>query len=938
MNVFDLSAILRLDKSGYDRGLNSAESQFSSFGSKLKSGLGTIVKVTGAALAAGGAAAFGIAKQATDAYANYEQLVGGIETLFGAQGMGLEEYAESVGQTTDEVADQYNQLLDAQNLAMANASKAYKTAGLSKNEYMQTISGFAASLKQSVSSETEAAEVADRAVTDMADNANKMGTSMESIQNAYMGFSKQNYMMLDNLKLGYGGTKTEMERLIKDASEMTKEQEDLNVAVKDGDMSFGNIVNAISVMQKHLGIAGTTSKEAGSTIQGSASAARSAWQNVLIGIADDTQDFSALINEFVSSAGTYMDNLLPRLETSLAGVGKLIEELAPKLVEKLPNLVDNVLPSFIDAAMAIIDGIIAVLPRILEALVNATPKFIDAAIKIVKGIVKALPTILKQLRQQLPKVINELFDKVGLKVKVDGLFRVFDNIGSSLKKVFESAKKVVAPIVGSLVDVFNFLVGVFEKITANEKVMGIISGVAGAVVALVGAWKTFQAIHTAVVAAQTAINVVMNANPVMLLVTGIGLLVGALVGLVASTGEAQQSIYALSEEEQAYLDKIHEESAAWNEAHAARQEALTNNTAEIDAAAGLWAELQKITDENGNIKKGYEERATFITGQLADALGIEIDIVDGQIQKYDELKGSVDEVLRKKKLSALLAAGEDAYSEALINQRAQFDKVTEARNRVTAAEKDEKKAAEELAKAQAKQDEILRTQGKHAAEVYQPIIDNLTKAHDDAKNKLDEMTAALETENAKYGDYVGTIQTYEGLIAASTSDSVEAIDSASTKFVDHVNKSEEELAKMGRNARVWGKDMMMNFAAGIGDKGYEVENAVKKVTKMVNRNLGFSEPEEGYLSNFHTYAPDMMKLWAKGIKDNAWRVMDEVKSVAGGISSGVSGIEAQSGDSGMGGASININVYGAEGQDVDKLADKVSEKIAMQYNRLRMAY
>ena len=938
MNVFDLSAVLNLDKSGYDRGLNSAESQFSSFGSKLKSGLGTIVKVTGAALAAGGAAAFGIAKQATDAYANYEQLVGGIETLFGAQGMGLEEYAESVGQTTDQVADQYNQLLDAQNLAMANASKAYRTAGLSKNEYMQTISGFAASLKQSVSSETEAAEVADRAVTDMADNANKMGTSMESIQNAYMGFSKQNYMMLDNLKLGYGGTKTEMERLIKDASEMTKEQEDLNVAVKDGDMSFGNIVNAISVMQKHLGIAGTTSKEAGSTIQGSASAARSAWQNVLIGIADDTQDFSALINEFVSSAGTYMDNLLPRLETSLAGVGKLIEELAPKLVEKLPDLVDNVLPSFIDAAMAIIDGIIAVLPRILEALVNATPKFIDAAIKIVKGIVKALPTILKQLRQQLPKVINELFDKVGLKVKVDGLFKVFDNIGSFLKKVFEGAKKVVAPIVGSLVDVFNFLVGVFEKITANEKVMGIITGVAGAVVALVTAWKTFQAIHTAVVAAQTAINVAMNANPVMLLVTGIGLLVGALVGLVASTGEAQQSIYALSEEEQAYLDKIHEEKTAWEEAHTARQEALTNNVAEIEKTQSLWDELKKITDENGNIKQGYEDRAAVITGILSEALGEEIVIIDGQIQKYDELKESVDEVIRKKKLSALLAAGEDAYSEALINQRAQFDKVTEARNKVTAAEKDEKKAAEDLANAQAKYDEIMRTQGKHAAEVYKPTVDNLTKAHDDAKNKLDEMTAALETENAKYGDYVGTIQTYEDLVAASTSDSVEAIDSASTKFVDHVNKSEEELAKLGRNARAWGKDMMMNFAAGIGDKGYEVENAVKKVTKMVNRNLGFSEPEEGYLSNFHTYAPDMMKLWAKGIKDNAWRVMDEVKSIAGGISSGVSGIEAQSGDSSMGGASININVYGAEGQDVDKLADKVSEKIAMQYNRLRMAY
>lgn len=938
MNVFDLSAVLRLDKSGYDKGLNDAEGQFSSFGSKLKSGFSTAVKVTGAALAAGGAAAFGVAKQATDAYANYEQLVGGIETLFGAQGMSLEEYAESVGKTTDEVNDQYNQLLDAQTLAMKNASDAYKTAGLSKNEYMQTISGFAASLKQSVSSETEAAEVANRAVIDMSDNANKMGTSMESIQNAYMGFSKQNYMMLDNLKLGYGGTKTEMERLIKDASQMTKEQQDLNVAVKDGDTSFGNIVNAISVMQRHLGIAGTTSKEAGSTIQGSASAARSAWQNVLIGIADDTQDFSALVNDFVESAGTYMDNLLPRLETSLAGIGKLIEELAPKLIARLPDLVDNVLPSFIDAAVSIMDGIIRALPQILKALVDATPKFIDAAISIVKNIVKALPQILKQLRKQLPKALNNLFDKVGLEVNVDGLFRVFDNIGAFLKNVFESVKKVIAPIIGGIVDVFNFLVKIFEKITQEKEVLALITGVAGAVVALVGAWKAYQAIHGAVVAAQAAINTVMNANPVMLLVTGVGLLVGALGGLMLASDDAAGATARLTTSQQDYLDKIYEESRAWDEAHTARQEALVNNTSEIDATADLWGELQKITEENGKIKDGYQDRANFIINKLQDALGIEITTVDGVIQQYGHLKQSIDQVIKSKRNNILLDKYAEDYAEALIKEAELTDAVTDAENRL-AWSKDllagyQKSLEYWEAKTRDGRDKTITQANEEyaAVEKYTNLIKTETEILKGAETEYYNATAAL-------GENIAMQKGYDEMLAAATNNSVTEMDKATRHFINWQSATKDELSQLGKDASVWGEDLALNFAGGIGNKGYRVEEEVKKITKMVNRNLAFSEPKEGYLSNFHTYAPDMMKLWAQGIRQNAWRVMDEIKSVTGGISGGVSSIDATGGDYGnVAGTAININVYGAEGQDVGRLADEVSERIAMQYGRLRAAY
>ena len=194
MNVFNLFAKLSLDKSGYDTGLSEGERQASTFGEKLKSGLGGAAKAIGTAV---GAAAAGVAALATSAvknYANYEQLVGGVETLFGAQGKSLEEYAASVGKTVTEASAEYSKLLAAQETVMKNAENAYKTAGMSANDYMETVTSFSASLIQSLGGDTQkAAEYADMAITDMSDNVSKMGTDMELIQNAYNGFAKQNY-------------------------------------------------------------------------------------------------------------------------------------------------------------------------------------------------------------------------------------------------------------------------------------------------------------------------------------------------------------------------------------------------------------------------------------------------------------------------------------------------------------------------------------------------------------------------------------------------------------------------------------------------------------------------------------------------------------------------------------------------------------------------
>lgn len=334
----------------------------------------------GVTAAAGGIAAIGMA--AVSAYADYEQLAGGVETLFGAGGQSVRDYADSVGKSVNEVREEYGKLMIAQNEVMDNASKAYKTAGLSANEYMETVSGFAASLKQSTSSELEAAQIADQAVIDMADNANKMGTSMESIQNAYQGFAKQNYTMLDNLKLGYGGTKSEMERLLADATALSGVEYDLD--------SLSDVYSAIHVIQDELGITGTTAKEASTTIQGSVGAMKASWQNLLVGVADDNQNFDQLVEDFVDSVGNVAENILPRVETALDGVGTLVEELVPIIIDRIPELANDVLPDLIQSGVNMVSSIITGLNENLPELLSGGAEILNT---LSEGILSLLPIL-----------------------------------------------------------------------------------------------------------------------------------------------------------------------------------------------------------------------------------------------------------------------------------------------------------------------------------------------------------------------------------------------------------------------------------------------------------------------------------------------------------------------------------------------------------------
>lgn len=457
-----------------------------------------------------------IGKQAVASYADYEQLVGGVETLFGAGGMTIEEYADSVSKTVDEVEDEYNNLMSAQDAVLRNASNAYRDVGMSANEYMDTVTSFSAALISSTGGDTErAAEAANAALIDMADNANKMGTSLASIQNAYQGFAKQNYMMLDNLKLGYGGTKTEMERLLADAEELSGVHYDIS--------NLADVYEAIHVIQTEMGITGTTAKEAATTISGSTNMMKAAWSNLLTGMADDEADFSGLLDNFIDSLMTFMDNIVPRIQTTIRGVSRLItgalQSLLPLVInlinEELPEILNllvgllrtlaisllEAFPDFIDTIMEmgvqlletltdmipqIIMVIVTIIPRLVTALTSHIPDIINAGIAVLLGIVQALPAVIRRLSMALPDLISTVIDTLlgAIPDLLDGAIALFQAIVDAIPIIIEYLGGALPDIIDRIV---TTLVEAFPQVldAAIELLMALIDAIPTIVSALV---------------------------------------------------------------------------------------------------------------------------------------------------------------------------------------------------------------------------------------------------------------------------------------------------------------------------------------------------------------------------------------------------------------------------------------------------------------------
>lgn len=337
------------------------------------------------AVTATGRAIVNLSKQVVEGYAEYEQLTGGVETLF----------KESAGSV------------------MSYAENAYKNAGLSANEYMATVTSFSASLLNSLGGDTDkAAEYANRAVVSMADNANKMGTDISMIQNAYQGFAKQNYTMLDNLKLGYGGTQAEMQRLIEDAAAMTDIQEKLGITVDASSMSFDNIVNAIQVMQENLGIADATAEEAEGTISGSVAAMKSAWQNLTVGFADENANIDQLMDNFLTSVGTVASNVLPVVERILGNIFQTMKDNGPEMLNKAIELFGQLAMG----ALRAIPNIVGMIPEIVSAIAggfkDAWPEIVEIGKEIVRGLWEGIKSLGGWIGGQVTEFFDNLFDKV----------------------------------------------------------------------------------------------------------------------------------------------------------------------------------------------------------------------------------------------------------------------------------------------------------------------------------------------------------------------------------------------------------------------------------------------------------------------------------------------------------------------------------------------
>lgn len=364
-------------------------------------------KIATAAITAGATAVGILTKAAVSSYADYEQLVGGIDTLF----------------------------KDSSKKVMDYANNAYKTAGLSANQYMETVTSFSASLLQSLGNDTaKAAEYGNMAVTDMSDNANKMGTAMETIIATYQSLSRGNYAMLDNLKLGYGGTKEEMERLIADAAK-------LDSTVKANDMSFSNMVKAIHAVQTEMGITGTTAKEASTTIQGSVASMKASWNNLLVGVAGGSQNMKQLVTNFSDSLKTVGSNLLPVIQTTLSGLGQLIQELLPPMLQQIPKLLQSILPDLLASAVQLVTQVFSALGQAIPELLNI---FVNTLLPMVTNL---LTQIGDSIGQNLPLLIDRV-----LNFLLDFTARLRENAGQFIDAGLHLILKLGEGIANALPD------------------------------------------------------------------------------------------------------------------------------------------------------------------------------------------------------------------------------------------------------------------------------------------------------------------------------------------------------------------------------------------------------------------------------------------------------------------------------------------------------
>lgn len=782
-NLFNLVAKLTLDSSEYESGLDKAESGASSFGSKLKSGLGAAAKVGTAAVGAAAAGVAAMVKQSVDSFGNYEQLAGGIETLFGNSASKVIE--------------------DSQN--------AFQTAGMSMNDYMETSIQSAAALINSLGGDqAKAAEMMNMSITDMSDNVNKMGTSMESVQDAYRGFSRGNFTMLDNLALGFAGTKEGMQQLLDKAQEISGVKYDIS--------SYSDIVEAIHVVQTEMGITGTTAKEASSTIQGSIGATKAAWENLVTGISDKDADIGKLVDNLISTAGTAAGNLLPVIEQSLTGIGEAVVKIAPELGKALTGLVTNVLPSLTSSALELVTAL-------GSALLQNAPMIIDSALQIVQILVTGLVQSTPQLITGAMQIVTAL---------VNGL-------GQMAPMLVTGAAQLIAGLDTALTDPGTL--GALLQ-SAVVLVQGLADGLLQAIPTLVAAVPTII---------QNLVAVIVQNAPMLITAAG-QIMVQLAVGLI-------QAIPSLLESADEIVASI---------AQGIVELAPRLLEAGKELAKSAWEGIKSIF--KGGDKADASESVDFsgLQSKSQEAASSMSSISSAASQTASSVTSSFSTISTAADFTQLGTNAQTAFTGMTTSAQTASQSITDTFSSVGTGVSENINAglqSVEWSTMSSGASETVQSVKSSFAELppqlkadFEMIKQAARELHRFVKQQFDQM--AKEAVNA-WQPVPGQINTYFQQIQTN-------VHTLATNVTN-------EFTTLTTNATQWGRDMITNFGGGIDETSGALLGTIETLAAQIKRLLGFSEPEEGPLSDFHTYAPDMMKLFAQGVKENTGLVRDQLE-------------------------------------------------------------
>lgn len=730
------------------------ESALGKIGSAAGKAALEIGKISLAAVGAASAAVGAVSKAAIDSYANYEQLVGGVETLFG----------------------------DSADVVKGYAEEAFSTVGMSCNAYMETVTGFAASLVSSLGGDTAtAAQKANTAVADMADNANKMGTDMQSIQNAYQGFAKQNYTMLDNLKLGYSGTKEEMERLLAKAEEIQKTKFGIDI---DYDVSsFSDIVDAIHVVQTEMGISGltakqaaeavasgamteeeafdamgTTAKEASTTIQGSISTMQAAWQNLMTGIADPTQDFDKLLGDVIDSVVTVSNNLMPRIMAVLPQMATGITELTENLLPLIPDTLEQMLPSVIEGANSLIAALLDTLSSIADTAIPIVTENADEIINtLLSGLISAIPSLASSAADLCTALITAILDNADIITQgaVDIVLALAQGLTDNLDSLIPAVVNAALTITETLLDNADKL------IDAGVQLIGAIAeGLAASIP---------QLLQQAPVIIEKLVVALMDAGQALITDVPKSICENIVSGLKSFdwTEGANSTIAGLNEAMKKAADNMAKDDGyvvlgSQEEADARLQAALDELEAQRGELTGAYKDLADgLNSSADDTAEAAEEAGTTVSEAIADSMPDAG--VDGVVNQSEMLDAALKELEDKYAVHKVTEeeywAGRKALLEQYRNEedaewRKLYDKVTEHYDKLADTEaKAAEKAAKEAEQAKKDAENALKTSVEDKFRELE--TEQLEKGYDDSW-LLEQERAFIETldhNSEVYKDY-----------------------------------------------------------------------------------------------------------------------------------------------------------------------------------------